>query len=185
MTDDQRVPHSHRRTVGRHRHGAAWTVLALVGMTLLDRLTVREPAPRTAPRSCATPARTPTAADPLRIYLGGDSVAVAFAQAFSRLAGETGVVRTRADYHYASGLAHPEYFDWPAQLREQLAVAPLYEVVILLLGGNDAKQIRTPSGELPFGRRAWQREYRRRVGAGPGDVRRHPAAPASRPAGPL
>src|SRR5262249_39504564 len=49
------------------------------------------PTTATAPATVA-PLRTPTAADPLKVWIGGDSMAAEVGASLSRVAGETGVI---------------------------------------------------------------------------------------------
>jgi hypothetical protein len=66
----------------------------------------------------------------------------------------------------ASGLTRPDYYDWPAALRTDVA-ADDPEVVVLVVGVNDGQGIVLPDGtpvpEVSDPR--WPGEYRRRVAA--------------------
>jgi len=105
---------------------------------------------------------TPTPADPARVYIAGDSDAGSFAPFVSRLLRASGVVATTVDYKVSSGLARPDFFDWPARLSGRIPkLNP--DIVIVAFGGNDAqpihglnKQVNTPE---------WRAEYAKRVGA--------------------
>lgn len=109
--------------------------------------------------------RTPTPDQPLRVYIGGDSVVEAVGASFSRMASATGVIDTTVEVRYATGLSRPDYFDWPARLRQRLAGSPRPEVVIVMVGANDLQAIRTPRGYAAVGTTAWLAEYRRRAAA--------------------
>jgi hypothetical protein len=110
--------------------------------------------------------RSPTADDPLRLYIGGDSVVRDLGESFLRLAAEDKRLRTALHYEIATGLARPDAFDWPTTLvGDAAALEP--EIALLMFGGNDAQGIVAPDGEV-FPRvdsRGWRDEYRRRVGA--------------------
>lgn len=109
--------------------------------------------------------RTPTRAAPLRVYVAGDSVSQSLGDAFARLASATGVVSTRLEYRYSTGLSRPDYFNWPARLRLRMSATPRPEVVIVMFGANDVQGLRTATGVAFVGTRAWLAEYRRRVAA--------------------
>ncbi len=104
----------------------------------------------------------PTRSDPARVYIAGDSDAGSFAPFVSRLLRASGVVATTVDYKVSSGLARPDFFDWPARLSVRIPkLNP--DIVIVAFGGNDAqpihglnKQVDTPE---------WRAEYAKRVGA--------------------
>ncbi|HEY7072248.1 MAG TPA: DUF459 domain-containing protein, partial [Acidimicrobiales bacterium] len=121
-----------------------------------------------SPPTTAGPAqlRTPTAARPLRLWVGGDSMSEAFGRALSTDAQATGVVAPELHYEMASGLTRPDYYNWPKALASDLeATDP--EVVVAVFGVNDAQGIVLPDGtpvpEVSDPR--WSVEYRRRVGA--------------------
>jgi hypothetical protein len=126
------------------------------------------PGPTASPTSQPTQSQQPqrpTAANPLRVYLGGDSVAQAFGDAFSRAAQATKVIAPKIEYRYSTGLTRPDYFDWPGRLRAELATKPPPQVIIVLFGANDVQPIMTPSGPARTGSTTWLTEYRRRVAA--------------------
>ena len=60
--------------------------------------------------------------------------------------------RDEVDYKVSSGLARPDFFDWPAHLRRQLpAVDP--DIVVVTFGGNDAQGMALADGSFPAGGR--------------------------------
>lgn len=135
----------------------------------------RKPAKRQNPAVTATtaaptttttlpPRRTPTAADPLRVVLFGDSLMGHLAVGFGRLVQDEPRVSVYSEYHISTGLARPDVLDWPAYLAE---VLPAYdpEVVYLTFGGNDDQAMQTADGTVvALGTPEWQAEYTRRVG---------------------
>jgi hypothetical protein len=117
-------------------------------------------------------AAVPSAAHPAKMLIVGDSDAGAFAPYLSKLMTETGVVAPTLDYKVSSGLARPDFFDWPAHLAQTLpAAAP--DIVVVTFGGNDAQALTQPDGTVvqgvPTGKEggdaAWRAEYGKRVGA--------------------
>jgi hypothetical protein len=105
---------------------------------------------------------TPTAADPARVYIAGDSDAGAFAPFLEKLLGQTGVVKTRLEYKSSSGLARPDFFDWPARLMAQLPkINP--DIVVVTFGGNDGQPIHGLNKQVDS--QEWRAEYGKRVGA--------------------
>ena len=125
-----------------------------------------EPAAPSTPTT-AEPApelRTPTAAAPLRLWVGGDSMSQVFGESLVRMAADTGVIDTTLDYRISTGLTRPDYFNWPAHLAGELErLAP--EVVVIMFGANDSQGLQLESGEVfQPGDAGWTAEYRRRVG---------------------
>lgn len=108
--------------------------------------------------------RSPTVTDPLRVYIGGDSVVRDAGESFLRLSADDKRLRTALHYEIATGLARPDHFDWPGTLvGDAAALHP--EVAILMFGGNDAQGIVGPDGQV-FGQvdsPGWRAEYGRRV----------------------
>ncbi|WP_322796809.1 DUF459 domain-containing protein [Tepidiforma sp.] len=122
------------------------------------------PAPTATPTPDPRPKlRTPTAADPLRVWIGGDSMAKVLGEAFLRQAAETGVIAATHDPQLSSGLTRPDFFDWPGHFNS-LVQNGNYEVFIVMFGANDSQGIRTPDGKIfQPGEEGWTAEYRRRV----------------------
>jgi len=104
----------------------------------------------------------PTAADPLRVLVVGDSLGLSFGQSLATRLDATGVVRTAVDAREGTGLARPDAFDWPAQLRADITRARP-EVIVVCLGGNDDQDVQVDGRYLAFGSPGWQETYRSRV----------------------
>jgi len=85
---------------------------------------------------------------------------------------QTGMVSTTLDYKVSSGLARPDFFDWPTYFAQRIpAVNP--DIVVVTFGGNDAQGLRNPDktwavqhAPASGGDDAdWKAEYAKRVGA--------------------
>ncbi len=140
--------------------------------------------PITSPPSTSTtsPPRedfVPSAEHQAVLYIAGDSDAGAFAPYLTGLMKDTGMVETHTDYKNSTGLARPDFYDWPAHLNESIPqVNP--DIVVVTFGGNDAQGLSLPelsaSGNPQFvfdqpkgdggeTDQQWAEEYGRRVGA--------------------
>lgn len=135
--------------------------------------------PAEVPNDTVTPPSTepettgpPTAADPAKVLIVGDSDAGTFGPYLERLLDETGVAAVELDYKVSSGLARPDFFDWPAHLRTQLPVIDP-DIVVVTFGGNDSQGLSVASGEFIVGQPSpdadetnaeWRAEYGARVG---------------------
>ncbi len=74
--------------------------------------------------------------EPLRLWVGGDSLAGSLGPELGKLAGATGVVQPYFDSRVSSGLADPGFFDWPDHATTEMArLDP--EVVAFIIGTND------------------------------------------------
>ncbi|HUS43943.1 MAG TPA: DUF459 domain-containing protein [Ilumatobacteraceae bacterium] len=110
-----------------------------------------------------------TVADPATVFIVGDSDAGTFGPYLQTLLDGTGVVETQLDYKVSSGLARPDFFDWPAEIDTKLPeVNP--DIVVATFGGNDAQGLAVESGEFIIGdpvanEAEWTEEYQERVGA--------------------
>lgn len=112
----------------------------------------------------------PTSADPASVYIVGDSDAGTFGPYLQTLLDGTLVTRTELNYKVSSGLARPDFFDWPEELRTKLPeVDP--DIVVVTFGGNDSQGLSRPQEELEFligdplqNEAEWSEEYQRRVG---------------------
>jgi hypothetical protein len=110
--------------------------------------------------------RVPTADDPLRLWIGGDSEAQALGTALEAITSQKGVIKATLEYKVSSGLSRPDYFDWPAELARVVAAPNGPEVMVVIFGGNDAQPLQLADGKVyDVTDQPWQGEYRRRVGA--------------------
>jgi uncharacterized protein len=108
-----------------------------------------------AGQSCRTPLNPD---DPLRLWIGGDSLAGSLGPALGTLTGRSGVVQPVFDSREGSGLLSPEFLDWPERGREDMfTYTP--EVVVFIVGANDAKTLQDGAERDPD----WPERYARLV----------------------
>lgn len=109
--------------------------------------------------------RAVTAEDPLRMYVGGDSMVGQFGMAMEILGNDTGMIETtEVTYEFGSGLSRPDFIDWPALL-EQVSEEQNPDVIVLYFGGNDAQPLEIDGTVREPEDPEWQAEYRVRVAA--------------------
>lgn len=105
----------------------------------------------------------PSAEHPAKVYIAGDSDAGAFGPSLMSLLKDTGVVDSTLDYKVSTGLARPDFYDWPAHLREVIPqVNP--QIVVVTFGGNDAQDILVDGRSRGTTTEEWKTEYGKRVG---------------------
>jgi hypothetical protein len=104
----------------------------------------------------ARPCRSPlNPLDPLRLWIGGDSLAGSLGPSLGELTAKTGVVQPVFLSKVSSGLGSPDFFDWPKRGGEELfKLNP--EVAVFIIGANDFSVVE----EDPAG---WRPEYEQLV----------------------
>jgi uncharacterized protein len=128
-------------------------------------------APPTTPAPTAPPVVPPSAENPAKVLVVGDSDAGTFGPYLKELLDGTGVAATTVDYKVSSGLARPDFFDWPAHLAETLPTEQP-DITVVTFGGNDGQGLSNADGSNPLewndpvsDRDTWIAEYSRRAGA--------------------
>jgi lysophospholipase L1-like esterase len=126
------------------------------------RSTQPSPVPRGPFPNALPQVRNPTASHPLRILAIGDSLGADLALGLARLVDTRPSFVVRIDTREATGLARPDYFDWPYQVELDLeSMRP--DVVVAMLGGNDAQNFLVGGHAVVLGTPAWKAEYAKRV----------------------
>jgi hypothetical protein len=121
------------------------------------------PGPVARPATMIDVRRAITPATPLRVWVGGDSIAAGPAWAVGEAAAATGAATADTEFQVGTGLARPDFFDWYRHLAA-VADARDPEVMVLLFGGNDIQPLDRPDGTaVDHGQPGWLEEYRRRV----------------------
>lgn len=112
----------------------------------------------------------PSPANKASVYLVGDSDAGAIGPYLSKLVDGTGVAETAINYKVSSGLARPDFYNWPDALERALPeVDP--DIVVATFGGNDSQGLSAFQDELEFvigdpldNEAEWSAEYTKRAG---------------------
>ena len=125
------------------------------------------PATEPATEPTDEPSGVPTAAHPAKMLISGSSSAGIFGPYVKRQMAKTKVVETTLDYKVSSGLARPDFFDWPAHFEESVAdVDP--DIVVVTFGGNDGQNLTDVNKKIVArvtDTEKWKAEYGKRVGA--------------------
>lgn len=112
--------------------------------------------PTTAPNP-----KEPTAANPLRVLIVGDSIGLDLGGPLQSDLAQTGVVNAALDARESTGLTRPDYFNWPGELGSDLSrVDP--QVVVIMMGANDAQDFLGPP-DVPYTAPQWNTLYGQRV----------------------
>ncbi len=127
--------------------------------------------PVTAPPVTEPPNTGPPSPDnKAKVYIVGDSDAGTFGPYLQQLVDGTAVAETELNYKVSSGLARPDFYNWPEELASALpAVDP--DIVVATFGGNDSQGLSAFQEELQFvigdpldNEAEWTEEYTKRAG---------------------
>jgi hypothetical protein len=103
----------------------------------------KHPAPdSTSATRTLGPPRAISHADPMRLWIGGDSLAGSFGPALGQTGGATGVVAARIDYKVSSGLEDLGIRDWFDHATQEMATHDP-DHVVFIVGANDASIVNT------------------------------------------
>ena len=119
--------------------------------------------PGNGPSEETDPIRVPTSTRRLRVIVVGDSLAAGLGY-FAERVFRPRLVRVSRQGRISTGLARPDYFNWPLAMRRIVdAFDP--DLVIVMLGENDHQSIQTVSGQpvAHLGTAGWPPAYRDRV----------------------
>ncbi len=106
----------------------------------------------------------PSGADPLRVLVVGDSIGIDLGQPLVNDLAATGVVAPVLDGRVDTGLSRPDYFDWPAELRVDMA-NDRPQLVVVMMGANDPQSLVDGAATTPYGTPEWNAAYGQRIGA--------------------
>ncbi len=121
-------------------------------------------ASKTTPKDATPPLREVTANVPLEVHVVGDSMGQPLGQLMEAAAVKDPTLDVTYEYKISSGLARPDYYNWPARLANVASeVKP--EALVMMIGGNDAQELTDPGGNVVArpGTPEWSVEYRHRV----------------------
>jgi uncharacterized protein len=115
----------------------------------------------TTPTTVPPDPKDPTAANPLRVLIVGDSIGIDLGDALQPNLANTGVVSAALDGHVSTGLTRPDYFNWPAELAADIK-AQNPQVIVIMIGANDAQDFLGPP-DVPYTSPQWNTLYSQRV----------------------
>ena len=102
--------------------------------------------------------------NPFQLWVTGDSMVRFFGDTLVSLAETSTMVQATSEPVLSSGLSRPDFFDWPTRLAEIMTKHDP-DAVVIILGGNDAQNIRAGDGQwLERFNEDWLAEYRHRIG---------------------
>jgi hypothetical protein len=122
------------------------------------------PPPSLGSTTTTLPPRVVSPEAPLLLQVFGDSQAINVGTVMQKHAADDPLVEVEYDAQVATGLARPDYYNWPARVQESLDEREA-DVVVLNYGANDDQSLMDPAGDVVahFGSPEWDDEYRRRI----------------------
>jgi hypothetical protein len=121
-------------------------------------------APKAPATATIAPSPAPGASAPLRLWVGGDSLAAGPSWAVFVDATATGAIKPLAEYQVGTGLVRNEFWDWPKHM-EAVVRARDPQISVFMVGANDDQGIDVNGTAVSPPDPAWADEYRRRVDA--------------------
>jgi hypothetical protein len=117
-----------------------------------------------SPAASATPevwVATPSA--PVRLWVGGDSLAGQLRWGLEPLLDEAGVVDPFFFHKTSSGICRYDFYDWGRKIELVMTrVGP--DALVMMVGANDAQNAWSDGTWVPYGTAEWKAVYRERVG---------------------
>jgi hypothetical protein len=104
----------------------------------------------------------PTKAHPLSVLVVGDSLGIGLGTSLASILANTGVFKPYMDARISTGLSRPDYFNWPVQIRFDIAKYNP-DIVVVMLGGNDPQPLLVGGKGVPVNSPQWLTAYGKRV----------------------
>ena len=105
--------------------------------------------------------RSPTPEEPLRVFIGGDSIGRNLADGIQRLAPRE-LTKIEVATKASTGLSRPDFYDWPARLADELT-ENRPDVIVLMFGANDFQNVMYQGRGLSRFKQEWTDLYCQRV----------------------
>lgn len=130
--------------------------------------------PDSKPAAPATPpppqVAAPDSPKRYRLMLVGDSLMEDLGLVVYRALRDHAGLEVVLSAKHSTGLCRPQFFDWPAHLRTQVAKRPP-NLVVFLIGANDGLPVWEKKRRVPLGGQAWREAYKRKMDEVVGIVR--------------
>ena len=124
--------------------------------------TTTDPPTTTTTNPSLPPLPLPTATAPLRVLAIGDSLGIDLGRQIRHDLDATRLATVTMLAKGNTGLARPDYYDWPRHLRDGLATYHP-EVVVMFFGANDGQGLYANGRAAHFGTPEWSAEYTLRI----------------------
>ena len=121
-----------------------------------------------SPRPTPTPTPPPkvwaaSKADPVRVWVGGDSMGGELGFALEPVLRETKAFKAITYYKESTGICRYDFFDWDKQVKTVMKTDKP-QAAVIMIGTNDTQSVWKDGEWIPYGDMAWKRAYEERVG---------------------
>jgi hypothetical protein len=100
--------------------------------------------------------------DPVRVWVGGDSMGGELGWALGPMLEKTAVFKPILYYKESSGICRWDFFDWGKQMETVMRTAKPHAVVIMM-GTNDTQSVWKDGAWISYGTSEWKKAYEKRV----------------------
>jgi hypothetical protein len=128
-----------------------------------DVAAVASPSPSPTPTTPPPAVWVAGAGDPVRIWVGGDSMGGELGWALEPVLRDTGAFTPVTYYKESSGICRYDFFDWQRQI-ETVVKAQQPQAAVIMIGTNDTQSVWKDGDWIHYGKTAWKQAYERRVG---------------------
>ena len=178
----RRDPRRRRRQLARRRLlvlvAFVLVVAAIIAAVVVSRGKGEEKAGATNPKpaktaaASASPSSKPTTppprvwvaskSDPVRVWVGGDSMAGELGWALGPMLEKTKVFKPVLYYKESSGICRWDFFDWGRQMETVMRTARP-NAVVMMMGTNDTQSVWDDGTWIAYGTAKWKTVYEKRV----------------------
>jgi hypothetical protein len=119
-----------------------------------------KPTPTTPPPEVWVASKT----DPVRVWVGGDSMGGELGFSLDPLLQETKVFKPITFYKESSGICRYDFFNWQQQIETVVKTAKP-QAAVIMMGTNDTQSVSQDDGDwIAYGNMDWKKAYEKRVG---------------------
>ena len=178
-TNPGRDPRRRRQRVRRRRLVLLVVMVVVIAVVLGLAFVVRggdegaagaggpggEAAVSTAPTPKPTPPKVWVAsrADPVRVWVGGDSMGGELGLALEPVLQEAKAFKPTTFYKESTGICRYDFYDWGRQVKAVVKTARP-QAAVIMIGTNDTQSVWKDGEWIAYGQMAWKRAYEERVG---------------------
>ena len=101
--------------------------------------------------------------DPVRVWVGGDSMGGELGWALEPVLKDTRVFKPTTFYKESTGICRYDFFDWGKQIDTVMQTAKP-QAAVIMIGTNDTQSVNQNGKWIPYGDPEWKRIYEKRVG---------------------
>ncbi len=122
------------------------------------------PTPKPTPTTPPPEVWVASTTDPVRVWVGGDSMGGELGFSLDPLLQESKVFKPITFYKESSGICRYDFFNWQQQIETVVKTAKP-QAAVIMMGTNDTQSVSQDDGEwIAYGDMDWKKAYEKRVG---------------------